>query len=185
MARKPKPFQVDEETLKQLSKLSKSRKAHPRLAKRALMIIYLHKQIPIKGIALALGERPNTVILWRERFIKGGIPGLEDLKRSGKPVIYGDEFREKVLKKLSEDPPPGYSHWDGPRLAQALNTSTYAIWRVLRAEKIKFPRKHTRVDPQEAAQKAQDAKEAADKSKASEAAINDANRDEVLKRVDG
>lgn len=144
MARKPKPFQCDEESLKQLTRLSKSRKAHPRLARRALMIIYLHKQIPIKDIAQALGERPNTVIMWRERFIKGGIEGLNDLKRSGKPVIYGEEFKQRVLQKLTEDPPEGYSHWDGPRLAEALNTSTYAIWRVLRNEKIKFPRRHNR-----------------------------------------
>lgn len=144
MARKPKPFQCDEESLKQLTRLSKSRKAHPRLARRALMIIYLDKQIPIKDIAQALGERPNTVIMWRERFIKGGIEGLNDLKRSGKPVIYGEEFKQRVLQKLTEEPPPGFSHWDGPRLAEALNTSTYAIWRVLRNEKIKFPRRHNR-----------------------------------------
>jgi transposase len=97
----------------------------------------------IKEIAKESNEFPNTVILWRDRFIKDGIKGLEDSKRSGKPVTYGDEFREQVLKTLETTPPNGLAHWDGPTLAQHLKTSQDAIWRLLKKEGICLARQRT------------------------------------------
>jgi len=37
-----------------------------------------------------------------------------------------------VLATLEEPPPPGMSHWDGPAVAEKLDASVHAVWRVLR-----------------------------------------------------
>jgi transposase len=90
-----------------------------------------------------LEERPNTVILWRNRFIEQGMKGLYDSQRSGKPATYGEELRTLVLSKLTEKPPNGQANWDGATLAAELNVSDDAVWRLLRKEGIQLSRQRT------------------------------------------
>lgn len=92
----------------------------------------------IKDIAMQLNERPNTVILWRDRFPEYGILGLQDRARRGCSATYGIEFRNAVFDKIKDPPPNGLSHWDGPNLAELLNVSVDAIWRLLRKEGIQL-----------------------------------------------
>lgn len=97
----------------------------------------------IKDIATQLNERPNTVILWSDRFSEYGIPGLQDRSRRGRSATYGIEFRNAVLDKLKDPPPNGLSHWDGPTLAESLNVSVDAVWRLLRKEGIQLARQRS------------------------------------------
>jgi transposase len=86
-----------------------------------------------------------------------GIAGLQDAPRSGKPVTYGDEWKQKVLAKLDEKPPNGLARWDGPTLAKALNTSDDAVQRFLKKEGIQLARMRTwciSTDPEFAAKAA-------------------------------
>jgi hypothetical protein len=94
-------------------------------------------------MAIEINERPNTIIPGRDRFIKYGMEGLKDQRRSGKPITYGNEFKKLVLDKLTETPPDGLAHWDGPTLAKELSTSVYAIWRLLEKEGIHLVRQRT------------------------------------------
>jgi len=126
-----------------LHKIVNAQKSEQRMVRRAKMILLCAEGRQIKDIAEELKERPNTVILWRNRFTEQGIKGLLDLKRSGKPVTYGQEFRALVLNKLSEDPPNGLANWDGTTLAAELNVSDDAIWRLLRKEGIQLSRQRT------------------------------------------
>lgn len=48
----------------------------PRVALRAQMVLKCADGKRIKDIASEYHERPNTVILWRDRFIQSGIDGL-------------------------------------------------------------------------------------------------------------
>ena len=63
-----------------------------------------------------------------------------DEPRSGKPVTYGVEFRNRLLAQIEQPPPRGMSHWDGPALADKLGASVHAVWRVLRREGIYLER---------------------------------------------
>ena len=65
---------------------------------------------------------------------------MVDEPRSGKPVTYGVEFRNRLLAQIEQPPPRGMSHWDGPTLAEKLDASVHAIWRVLRREGIYLER---------------------------------------------
>ena len=81
---------------------------------------------------------------WRQRFSLWGLRGLRDQSRPGKPVRYDTAFRNRVLALLEETPPPGMSHWDGPAVAERLDASVHAVWRVLRREGIYLQRRRSR-----------------------------------------
>lgn len=143
MPRVAKKIICSEEDHTELLKIVHSPKSAQRIVQRAKMVLACLEGKAIKNIAEEMNERPNTVILWRDRFSKLGIPGLEDQLRKGRSVIYGDDFRNAVLNKLKEPPPDGLAHWDGPTLAKILNTSVDAVWRLLRKEGIQLSRQRS------------------------------------------
>lgn len=66
----------------ELHKIVNSQKAEHRIVRRAKMVLLCLDGMQIKDIASKLGERPNTVSLWRDRFAEQGIPGLQDKKKA-------------------------------------------------------------------------------------------------------
>jgi transposase len=99
--------------------------------------------LPIAQLARELGIRPNTVIVWRDRFDANGVAGLQDRPRTGKPPTYDKAFRDRVLRTLEEPPPKGQAKWDGAALAACLGVSDDAVWRVLRKEGISLARQRS------------------------------------------
>jgi len=77
---------------------------------------------------------------WRRRFAEQGLAGLEDEPRPGKPVTYGQAFRDKLLSKLQTPPPKGLARWDSPTLSEELGVSKHAVWRTLKKEGIHLHR---------------------------------------------
>jgi hypothetical protein len=55
------------------------------LAKRARMVLLAAEGMPNAQIARAVGVSRPTVIGWRDRYVQGGIKGLADEPRSGRP----------------------------------------------------------------------------------------------------
>ena len=97
----------------------------------------------IQEVARELGLSIPTVTKWRRRFALWGLRGLRDQLRPGKPVRYDAAFGNRVLALLEETPPPGMSHWDGPTVAEKLDASVHAVWRVLRREGIYLQRRRS------------------------------------------
>lgn len=135
----------------ELKRLASSRILESRLVDRAKIILLSLDGMQNKDIAQRFGIRPNTVTDIRKRFNEHGIQGLYDQSRSGKPKTYDKTFRNRVLKLLELDPPAGHAGWDGPLIAKTLETSTHAVWRLLRKEGIQLSRKRSwciSTDPQ-------------------------------------
>lgn len=132
-----------EEDRNTLERWSSSRVLAIRLVERARIILQCLGGKAVNAIAVDLKVRPNTVIDWRRRFDQGGIAGLQDRPRSGKPRHYTEEFRDQVLATLELPPPVGQARWDGPAAAKHLKTSVHAIWRVLRKEGICLSRQRS------------------------------------------
>lgn len=143
MSKKAKQLICSLEERKTLEILANSQSNPHKLVRRAKMVIGCIDGKQIKDIANELHEFPNTVIMWRNRFEKYRIDGLNDMQRPGKPPTYGEEFRKLVLTTLSTTPPNGLSRWDGPTLAKHLNTSEDAVWRLLKKEGICLARQRT------------------------------------------
>jgi transposase len=135
----------------ELEKLASRRTSESRLVDKAKIILLSLDGVQNKDIARRFGIRPNTVTDIRKRFNEKGIPSLHDKPRSGKPKTYDENFRNKVLKLLESKPPDGHASWDGPLIAERINASTHAVWRLLRKEGIQLSRKRSwciSTDPQ-------------------------------------
>ena len=126
-----------------VEKLAASRAEEARLVERARMVLGCLNGEPVAGVARRMSVRPQTVIKWRERFERGGVGGLRDLPRPGKPPRYGPEFRAQVLGVLKEPPPEGQACWDGPAVAERLGASVHAVWRALRKEGVCLARQRS------------------------------------------
>jgi transposase len=119
---------------------------------RARIILAAAQDETTISIAKELQVRANTVSKWRTRFAKEGLSGLDDSKRSGKPSRYQEDTDRRVLSKLDEPPPEGYSRWNGRLLAKALGDVTkHQVWRILRRLNISLERRRSwciSTDPQ-------------------------------------
>ena len=129
------------------------------MVRRARIVLEAAAGKTTKEIASLLTMRPATVSTWRTRFARDGIGGLADAPRSGKPPTYDLTTERRILAKLDDAPPEGWSTWNGPLLAEALgDVSTHQVWRVLRKHGIQLQRRRSwcvSTDPQ-FAQKAAD-----------------------------
>ena len=157
MPRRAPSLGCDDNVRAALEQMASSRSAEVRMAERARIVLGCLDGKPVSQIARELGIRPNTVIDWLNRFARDGLPGLRDRPRAGRPPVYGTALRDRILALLEDDPPSGQSTWDGPAVAQALNVSTDAVWRILRKEGICLKRQRSwcvSTDPEFAAKAA-------------------------------
>ena len=99
MSRKAKPVPCSEEQRGELKRIANSRTEMHERVERARIVLECIEGKQIKDIAASQKQTPLTVRKWRDRFIAGGIDGLADLPRSGKPVTYDAQFRNRVLEK--------------------------------------------------------------------------------------
>lgn len=143
MARKARIPRCSDPDRQTLDEWVKSRTLEARLVQRAQIIQGCLAGVPITQLARKLGIRPNTVMVWRDRFDAHGIQGLRDRPRAGKPPTYDRAFRDRVLRTLEEPPPKGQAKWDGAALAARLGVSDDAVWRVLRKEGIGLARQRS------------------------------------------
>ena len=109
------------------------------LAKRARMVLLAADGLPNAEIARAVGVSRPTVIGWRDRYQQGGISGLEDEPRSGRPAEISEA--DVVVATLADDGRPperlGITHWSARFLAAELGISFASVARIWRKFDIK------------------------------------------------
>ena len=134
------PLECSDEVRAELTAMSRSRAQEARMVERARIVLACLEGKEIQQVAKDLDSSSPTVSKWRKRFGQQGLIGLRDQSRSGKPPVYDAAFRHRVLALLEQPPPAGLSQWDGPTVAETLNASVHAVWRVLRKEGIYLQR---------------------------------------------
>jgi transposase len=127
-----------------LEQWSRRGKSEHRLVERAKIILSADEGRTNHEIAEALKTRTARVSKWRQRFGAKRLAGLSDAARSGKPATYDKSTEKQVLALLDESPPKGYSQWNGPLLAEALQgVSKDQVWRILRRHSICLQRRRS------------------------------------------
>ena len=91
-------------------------KTEQRLTVRAKIILAAAEGATHSAISSQFGVSVLTVAKWKERFRAGGPDALQDSARSGKPRTYDETTERRILEKLDEPPPKGYSCWNGTLL---------------------------------------------------------------------
>jgi transposase len=104
------------------------------LAKRARIVLLAADGMPNAQIARAVGVSRPTVIGWRDRYQQGGIKGLEDERRSGRPAEISEA--DVVVATLADGGRPperlGITHWSARFLAAELGISFASVARIWR-----------------------------------------------------
>jgi transposase len=94
---------------------------------RALVVLMVADGNSISGAARALGCCRQTVRKWVRRMTAGGIAGLEDAQRSGRPRRISSSERHSVIALACSRPEDaglaGHSEWSGNLLAEVLVSS--------------------------------------------------------------
>lgn len=143
MARIAPTITCGPEDRQELNRLAGSRTESKQMVERARIILGCLAGKRVHQMARECHTRPNTVIKWRQRFVSHGLRGLQDVPRPGPKRVYDDLFRNRVLALLEEPPPSGQASWDGPAVAERLQSSVHAVWRVMRKEGICLQRQRS------------------------------------------
>jgi transposase len=101
------------------------------LAQRARIVLLAAGGAGTNEIVRRTGVSKPTVIAWKRRYAAGGVGGLEDRPKPGKPRTTDDVAI--VLRTL--EPPPrrlGVTHWSSRLLAAELGLSNVKVARVWR-----------------------------------------------------
>lgn len=158
MARAATEVTVTDEERSELERRLNSPTTEQRHAFRARVVLAAASGEGSTRIARREGVQVNTVSTWRTRFAAKGLVGLEDEPRSGRPRVYGPEAEARLLAKLDESPPEGYSSWNGRLLAEALgDIPAHRVWALLQKYGIQLQRRRSwciSTDPEFAAKAA-------------------------------
>jgi transposase len=125
-----------------LTALVRSSTVEAGLAQRARIVLLAAQGLPNAEIARRLGVSRPTVIAWRHRYLAGGVSGLGDLERSGRPSVIDDA--EVVVATLTAPPESlGVTHWSARLLATQLGISFASVARIWREWKLQPWRRET------------------------------------------
>jgi transposase len=104
---------------------------------RARIVLLASDGLSTREIARVLDTMPRTVSLWRGRFSREGLAGLNEKPRPGPAPKYTPETGRRILAILDRPPPTGFGRWTGPLIAAELgDVHEQQVWRFLRAQKI-------------------------------------------------
>ncbi len=107
----------------ELERLARSRTGEARLVQRAKVILGLADGGRPSHVAAEVGAGRMAVYDWVRRFHAGGVPGLRDRPRSGRPPTYTAEQRAEVVAAALTKPESlglPFASWPLDRLAAYL-----------------------------------------------------------------
>jgi transposase len=76
----------------------------PTLRRRAHAILLSHNEHTIDQISKILSFGRDTISIWIKTWEKDGLEGLIDKPRTGRPVIYNEQDRERLKVLVSQAP---------------------------------------------------------------------------------
>jgi len=117
----------------QLKAIAASRSLPYGLVTRAKIITMAAEGESNKAVAHKVGYSPQSINLWRRRFLEKGISGLHDELRPGRPRSISDEQIAELIHKTIRTKPPGRTHWTTRSMADAIRISRPTIQRIWNA----------------------------------------------------
>jgi len=129
---------LSESQREELQACARSRTLPRRLVERAQMILLAAEGRQDLEIAQIVRRGRRVVARWRRRFIESGLAGIEkDAARPGrKPKLTPRQVQE-IVRKTTQETPPGATHWSTRRMARAVGVSEVTVRRIWRAHGLK------------------------------------------------
>lgn len=128
---------VSDADRRELQRWSRGRSVPARLVLGAKIVLLAAAGKMNKEIVAELGTGMKTVCLWRNRFVKFGLRGIEkDAPRGGRPSAARAEAAAEIVRVTTTEKPPGATHWSTRRLAARLGISPAMVQRVWKANRL-------------------------------------------------
>ncbi len=137
MARIGQKINLSEEDLKTLTSISRAHSADHRAVVRSKIILMLFNGHSYDSVKAELKVGREAIAKWKKRFIELGIEGLQDAPRPGKPKIYTEADKARVIQKACSKPEGGYSNWSQRRIAKELGMSQSTVQGILNSHDLK------------------------------------------------
>jgi transposase len=124
-------LQCDRNQRSRLKYLESSGGTPQKIALRARILLRAAEGRANLAIAKELGISRPTVLLWRERFARAGVPGImADAPRPGRKKALSPEKVKVVVEATLHSRPPGQTHWSVREMAKAQGLSRMAVQRI-------------------------------------------------------
>lgn len=137
MARLSKPITANAQEKALLLTMSRSMKIERRYVDRANIILLSIEGHTLDAITEQTGLTRRAVNKWRNRYREGGLDGLKDAKRSGKPSVITPAQKAMVVQKACEKPDEGYTNWSQSRIAKKVGISQSKVFQILKQADLK------------------------------------------------
>ncbi len=137
MARTGQKITLSDDGLKTLVTTSRAHSADHRAVVRSKIILMLHQGHSYDSVREDLKVGREAIAKWKKRFIRFGPQGLKDAPRPGKPAIFTEADRARVIQKACPKPEGGYSNWSQRRIAKELGMSQSTVQGILKSHGLK------------------------------------------------
>ena len=124
---------LPEEDRLQLSAVVRSRSLPHGMVRRARVVLLAADGLSNRAIAEELGLSQQSVCLWRKRYVEGGVEGLHDEMKPGRPRSVSDEQVATLVRKTLNTKPKDSTHWSVRSMAKATQLSHQTVHRIWRA----------------------------------------------------
>lgn len=114
-----------------LEQLARAPKTPQRVALRAKIVLGAAVGRSVNGLAQELGISRPTVLLWRNRYAKAGVPGLlKDAPRPGRKKRIASKKVEAIVNATLHTRPKDATHWSTRSMARAQGVSEATVRRI-------------------------------------------------------
>jgi transposase len=138
------PLGIDASQDQRLRFLVRSGKTPQRIALRARIVLLAAAGTANSAIAAALGVSRPTVLLWRKRFTRLGVPGLmKEAKRSGRPRVLAPAQVKAVVDATRTTTPGDATHWSVRTFAKAHGLKRDMVHRIWQQHRLQPHRVET------------------------------------------
>jgi transposase len=102
-----------------------------RIVMRARIVLLASQGMANRRIAREVGTSRPTVLLWRDRFVAGGVAALlEDAPGRGRPASITAAKVKRLVKATTQTRPRGATHWSTRTMAEAQGISHATVQRI-------------------------------------------------------
>lgn len=137
MSKRAVVVELTPEERKTLEALASSRTAPFRQVQRARLILLAAAGATNTQISQEVGLSRPMVARWRERFAGQRLDGLADRPRPGRPRVYSEADRLRVVEAACTGRPPDATQWSVRSLAKATGVGRDTVHKILREHRLK------------------------------------------------
>jgi transposase len=131
-------IEVSAEDRGTLVKWARAEAGEVRRARRAGIVLALSEGSAVRAVSRELGVDENTVRLWRDRYVEGGVESLaQDAPRPGRPPTIPAERKRAVVTLACKTRPDNSTHWNTREMAKVAGVSQSSVQRIWSSNGIK------------------------------------------------